>query len=122
MLVSHCSLQSASNTPYLGQLATVDFENAPEQLANSKYLNRQVMAGPNFAWRYSIAYMSCGLDCRENVVVNSVNGSIISTFVSCGKPDFQLESNLLNVRAKSATDHCKAEKYRLVDDELLIID
>jgi uncharacterized lipoprotein YmbA len=103
---------------YSGPFSTIDFSNSPAQLASSKYLNRQVMAGPNFAGRYHVAYMSCGSQCRDNLVVDLTTGAIIGEFQSCYKPDYHLDSIAIIAELTHPSGECLTQTFHIVDQRL----
>jgi len=122
VFISSCAVTSNNPDPievYQGPLATIDFTNHPQLFHSTKFLNRQISMGPNFAGHYHIAYMSCGTQCRDNVIVDSISGSIVETFQSCSTPIFSINSVNLNTEIRTPNQLCVQGAFSLSNGELV---
>lgn len=99
---------------------TIVFTSHPKWLAKSPYLNRQIEGGPNFAEHYSVAYISCGQNCRDNLIIDMNTGYIIDEVRSCGTPEFSLHSDIINIPVRPTEySECRMVSYK-IDDQVLI--
>lgn len=92
--------------PYVGEVATVNFDSLPEAKLFQSTITEQSSEGPNFAGHYTVATWGCGTECQGFAIIDAITGDIveyepsIDHQVSAGL-SHSLDSNLLVLNPKS---------------------
>ncbi len=76
----------------------VNYQNYDLTDADRQLLAQRLKAGPNFAGHYAIADWSCGLNCQEHTIIDSLTGEIVVYgLLSSYGLQYQADSSLLIV-------------------------
>lgn len=84
---------------FRGAAAEVDITSHPEAASHQGELRDGAGRGPNFAGHYTVVSWSCGIHCRELMIVDARSGRVFAGAAAPGPVRFRLDSRLLVVES-----------------------